>query len=63
MLPKREEMILLALLKHGPGSTAGAIQAMLSDATGRQQAFGAIFTTPDRLTEKKFVKWKKRLAR
>jgi DNA-binding PadR family transcriptional regulator len=34
---------------------------MLSEATGREQAFGGIFTTLDRLSEKKFVKWKKDL--
>lgn len=61
MLPKLEELILLALLKQGPDTTAGTVQAMLSEATGREQAFGAVFTTLDRLTEKKFVKWKKGL--
>jgi PadR family transcriptional regulator PadR len=61
MLPKLEEMILLALLKQGPDTTAGTVQAMLAEATGREQAFGAIFTTLDRLSEKKFVKWKKGL--
>jgi PadR family transcriptional regulator, regulatory protein PadR len=61
MLPKLEEMILLALLKQGPDTTTGEVQAMLSQATGREQAFGGIFTTLDRLTEKKFVKWKKGL--
>jgi hypothetical protein len=59
VLPKFEEMILLALLKHGPDTTAGTVQAALSDAVGREQAFGAVFTTLDRLTDKKFVKWKK----
>jgi PadR family transcriptional regulator PadR len=59
MLPKLEEMILLALLRHGPDTTAGNVQAALSEANGREQAFGAVFTTLDRLTDKKFVKWKK----
>jgi hypothetical protein len=63
MLPKLEEMILLALLKQGPDTTAGTVQAMLAEATGREQAFGAIFTTLDRLSEKKFVKWKTRGSR
>jgi len=58
-LPKLEEMILLAVLKHGPDATAGTVQSALSDATGREQAFGAVFTTLDRLSDKKFVKWKK----
>jgi PadR family transcriptional regulator PadR len=59
MLPKLEEMILLAVLRHGPETTAGDVQAALSEATGREQAFGSIFTTLDRLSDKKFVKWKK----
>jgi DNA-binding PadR family transcriptional regulator len=37
------------------------MQASLSEAIGREQAFGSIFTTLDRLTEKKFVKWRKGL--
>jgi PadR family transcriptional regulator, regulatory protein PadR len=61
VLPKLEEMILLALLKHGPDATAGMVQAALSEAAHREQAFGSIFTTLDRLSEKKFVKWKKGL--
>ena len=32
---------------------------MWSEATGREQAFGSIFTTLDRLSDKKFVNWKK----
>jgi PadR family transcriptional regulator len=59
VLPKLEEMILLAVLKHSPEATAGDVQAALSEAIGREQAFGSIFTTLDRLTEKKFVKWRK----
>jgi hypothetical protein len=59
VLPKLEEMILLALLKHGPDATAGTVQAALSEAAGREQAFGSIFTTLDRLSEKKFARWKK----
>ena len=61
MLHKLEEMVLLALWKQGPDTTAGTIQALLSEAVGREQAFGAIFTTLDRLSEKKFVKWNKGL--
>ena len=59
MLPKLEEMILLAVLKYGPDATAGVVQGALSDVTGREQAFGSIFTTLDRLADKKFVRWKK----
>jgi PadR family transcriptional regulator, regulatory protein PadR len=59
MLPKIEETVLLAILKHGPDATAGDVQATLSDAADREQAFGSIFTTLDRLTDKKMVKWHK----
>jgi DNA-binding PadR family transcriptional regulator len=59
VLPKLEEMILLAVLKHSPEATAGDVQGSLSEALGREQAFGSIFTTLDRLTDKKFVKWRK----
>ena len=59
MLPKLEEMILLAVLKHGPDATAGVVQAALSDVTGHEQAFGSVFTTLDRLADKKFVRWKR----
>jgi len=52
-------MILLAVLKHGPEATAGDVQAALSEVLGREQAFGSIFTTLDRLTDKKYVKWRK----
>lgn len=58
-MPKLEEMILLAVLKHGPDTTAGDVQAVLSEAAGREQSFGSVFTTLDRLTVKKFVKWHK----
>lgn len=59
VLPKLEEMILLAVLKHGPDATAGDVQAALSEALGREQSFGSVFTTMDRLAAKKFVQWQK----
>jgi DNA-binding PadR family transcriptional regulator len=61
MLPKLEEMILLAMLRHGPEATAGDVQATLSETLKREQAFGSIFTTLDRLSAKKFVRWRKGL--
>jgi DNA-binding PadR family transcriptional regulator len=61
VLPKLEEMILLAILKHGPDTTAGDVQAALSEALETEQAFGSIFTTLERLSAKKFVKWRKGL--
>lgn len=59
MLPKFEEMILLAVLKHGSEATAGDVQVILSEALRREQSFGSVFTTLDRLTEKKFVRWRR----
>jgi PadR family transcriptional regulator, regulatory protein PadR len=59
MLSKQEEMLAQALLKIGPDTTAGDLQAAISDATGREQAFGAVFTTLDRMTDKRFVRWRK----
>ena len=40
MLAKLEEMILFAVYRHGPEATAADVQAALSDALGREQAFG-----------------------
>lgn len=59
MLPKLEEIVLLAVLRQGEDTTAGHVQAALSDATGREQAFGSVFTTLDRLCDKRMVKWRK----
>ena len=59
MLPKLEEAILLAVMRHGPEATAGDVQAALSEAAGREQAFGSVFTTLDRLANKKFVTWRR----
>lgn len=59
MLPKLQEMVLLALLRHGPDTTAGDIQATLSEALGREQAFGSIFTTLDRLNRQSLVRWRR----
>jgi PadR family transcriptional regulator, regulatory protein PadR len=47
------------LLRHGPDATAGVVQSALSEVLGREQAFGSIFTTLDRLSDKKFARWKK----
>jgi DNA-binding PadR family transcriptional regulator len=59
MMPKLEETILLLVLKAGPDATAGGVQAALSETLGREQSFGAVFTTLDRLNRKKFVRWRK----
>jgi DNA-binding PadR family transcriptional regulator len=59
VLGKLEEMVLLAILRHGTEATAGDVQAALSEALNREQSFGSVFTTLDRLTDKKLVKWRK----
>lgn len=59
MLSKLEELILLAVLRVGSDTTAGDVQVALSAALGREQQFGSVFTSLDRLSEKKLVKWKK----
>ena len=59
MLSKLEELILLAVLRSCADVTAGDVQASLSAAFGREQQFGSVFTSLDRLSEKKLVRWKK----
>jgi PadR family transcriptional regulator PadR len=59
MLSKLEELILLALLRGVTDVTAGDVQAALSAAFGREQQFGSVFTSLDRLSEKKLVRWRK----
>jgi PadR family transcriptional regulator PadR len=59
MLSKLEELILLAVFRGRTDVTASDVQAALSVAFGREQAFGSVFTSLDRLSEKKLVRWKK----
>ena len=59
MLPKLQEMILLIVHRLGPDCTATDVQEALTNARGSEQAFGAVFTTLDRMTAKKFVAWRK----
>jgi PadR family transcriptional regulator, regulatory protein PadR len=59
MLSKLEEMILLAVFRGGAKTTAGDVQAALSVGLGREQQFGSVFTSLDRMSEKKLVRWKK----
>ena len=55
MLGRFEEAVLIVMSRGGVEVTTNEIHAALSDALGREASFGAIFTTLDRLTEKKFV--------
>jgi PadR family transcriptional regulator, regulatory protein PadR len=59
MISKLEELILFAVLRGSGSATASDVQAALSDATKKEQSFGSVFTTLDRLSDKKFVKWRK----
>jgi DNA-binding PadR family transcriptional regulator len=59
MLSKLEELILLAVYRGRADVTAGDVQDQLSKALGREQQFGSVFTSLDRLSEKKLVRWKK----
>jgi DNA-binding PadR family transcriptional regulator len=56
MLGKFEEMTLLSLLRAGPKSPASAVFEVLTDRLGKEKSFGALYTTLDRLVDKKFVK-------
>jgi PadR family transcriptional regulator PadR len=59
MISKLEELILLIVFRGGRETTAGEVQAALSDASKKEQSFGSVFTTLDRLSEKKLVSWRK----
>ena len=59
MISKLEELILFAVLRRSGSATASDVQATISDATKKEQSFGSVFTTLDRLSDKKFVKWRK----
>jgi DNA-binding PadR family transcriptional regulator len=59
MISKLEELTLFIILRAGPDATAGAVQVRLSDAAKKEQSFGSVFTTLDRLCEKKLLKWRK----
>jgi DNA-binding PadR family transcriptional regulator len=59
VLGKTEELVLLATHKAGPKSTASEIYQTMEEAIGRVAAFGAIFTTLDRLAKKGFLSAKR----
>ena len=67
MLGKTEELVLLAAHKSGSRSTASEIFAVidetLSKTEGKSVAFGAIFTTLERLAKKGLLKFEKDLPR
>ena len=59
MIPRLQELVLRVVRQRGPDCRANIVQEELTNLLGREQAFGAIFTTLDRLSAKRFVKWEK----
>jgi DNA-binding PadR family transcriptional regulator len=59
MISKLEELILLIVFRGGRDTTAGDVQGALSEASKKEQSFGSVFTTLDRLSDKKLVRWRK----
>lgn len=55
MLGKLEEIVLLSLRKRGPEAMAAAVYETIADEIAKHIAFGAVFTTLDRLVDKGFV--------
>ncbi len=55
MLGKLEELVLISLTSVGPDAMAANIYEGIVDELGKFTTFGAVFTTIDRLVEKKFV--------
>ena len=54
-----QELVLRSVRQLGPDCRANEIQETLTNLLHKEQAFGAVFTTLDRLTAKRFVKWEK----
>lgn len=54
-LGELEQMVLLAVLRIGPGATAGAVREELAAHTGRRVARGAVYITLDRLVKKEYL--------
>jgi DNA-binding PadR family transcriptional regulator len=59
MINKLEELILFIVLRGRGEATAGDIQEKLTEAAKKEQSFGAVFTSLDRMSAKKLVKWRK----
>lgn len=56
MIGKTEEIVLLAAIKAGLGCTAADIYKQIAEAySGRPPAFGAVFTTLQRMEKKGWV--------
>lgn len=59
MLAPLQELVMRSVRQLGPDCRANEVQETLTKLLGKEQAFGAIFTTLDRLTAKGFIKWEK----
>jgi PadR family transcriptional regulator, regulatory protein PadR len=56
MLGKLEELVLLGLMRAGTDVMASDVYEKIHDVLGsKNTSFGAVFTTLDRLVDKKFV--------
>lgn len=51
-----EQLVLLALLRLGPGAGTPAIRDAVAEGSGRTVWMGAVFTTLERLEQKGLVK-------
>lgn len=52
MLARLQEAVLRAVQRHGPDCRANDVQEAVTKLLGREQTFGSIFTTLDRLGAK-----------
>lgn len=59
MIAPLQELVLRSVRQLGPDCRANEVQETLTKLLSKEQAFGAIFTTLDRLTAKGFVRWEK----
>ena len=58
MLQRLQEMVLACVQHLGPDCRIGDVQSRLAGLVGKDQAFGAVFTTLDRLADRGLVTWR-----
>src|SRR5262247_3136683 len=51
-----EQLVLLALVRLGPGAYGATIRREIEDRTGRELGISAVYTTLQRLEQKGFVR-------
>lgn len=59
MLARFQEMVLRSVHQKGPDCRVGEVQDAITKIVGKEAAFGAIFTTLDRMGAKGLVKSRK----